>query len=61
MGQRRGSLAARGPYDLNDVQGCGLGRGGEASFYGGRVLWGGGANFENRPSHHKYKSPKQFL
>ena len=28
---------------------------------GSGVGGGGGATFKNRPSHHKYKSPKQFL
>ena len=52
------SLAARGPYGLKDDQGLGFGVGRGWSEKG---CGGWGSSYMNRPSHHKYKSPKQFL
>ena len=34
--------------------------GGGGNSGGGGSTGGGGLTFKNRPSHHKYKSPKQF-
>ena len=45
----------RGSYGLIDVQGWRLGGGGRE--VGGGLI----SNSKKRPSHHKHKSPKQFL
>ena len=65
------SLAARGPYTMcrsGDWTGVLYEGGWCVSVGGGEVLcvwgvgWGDeGSPFMNRLSHHKYKSPKQFL
>ena len=47
-----------GPYGLNYVQGRIRGGGGEVR---GWLMRGWGGTSKNHHSHHKYKSPKQFL
>ena len=50
----RGPLTARGPYGRKDEQRWGLGRG---EMRGAAVR---GSISKKRPSHYKFKSPKQF-
>ena len=57
--RRSGDCGGKGSErGLNDVQWWGIGGGGEMM---GPMLGGGGSNSKNRPSHHKYKSPKHSL
>ena len=51
-----GYWATQGPYGLNDVQ-----AGDEGLMWGRGNDGAGGSISMNRPSHHMYKSPKQFL
>ena len=52
-------MAAQGLYGLNMCRGWDWGEARRADV--GRLLWGGASTSKNRPSRHKYKSPKQFL
>ena len=54
--RREGSMAAQGLHGLSMCRGGDWGEVRRADV--GRLLWGGASTSKNRPSRHKYKSPK---